>query len=128
MKKLKLVWTNEALNRLTEIYDYISYDSIARARKFINNIIKSTTSIPQYPKKGRIVLEFNISELREIIYKNYRIVYRIKKDQIHVFENQVVLDIEGVTWAEFTDTNSMDPLFTGDVQALIVSRLFSLQI
>ena len=84
MKKLKLVWTNEALNRLTEIDDYISYDSIARARKFINNIIKSTTSIPQYPQKGRIVPEFNISELREIIYKNYRIVYRIKKDQIQI--------------------------------------------
>ena len=84
MKKLKLVWTNEALNRLTEIDDYISYDSIARARKFINNIIKSTTSIPQYPQKGRIVPEFNISELREIIYKNCRIVYRIKKDQIQI--------------------------------------------
>jgi toxin ParE1/3/4 len=84
VKKLKLVWTNEALNRLTEIDDYISYDSIARARKFINNIIKSTTSIPQYPQKGRIVPEFNISELREIIYKNYRIVYRIKKDQIQI--------------------------------------------
>ena len=84
MKKLKLVWTNEALNRLTEIDDYISFDCIARARKFINNIIKSTTSIPQYPQKGRIVPEFNISELREIIYKNYRIVYRIKKDQIQI--------------------------------------------
>jgi len=84
VKKLKLVWTHEALNRLTEIDDYISYDSIARSRKFINNIIKSTTSIPQYPQKGRIVPEFNISELREIIYKNYRIVYRIKKDQIQI--------------------------------------------
>jgi len=84
VKKLKLIWTNEALNRLTEIDEYISYDSIARARKFINNIIKSTTSIPQYPQKGRIVPEFNISEIREIIYKNYRIVYRIKKDQIQI--------------------------------------------
>ena len=84
MKKLKLVWTNEALNRLIEIDEYISSDSIARARKFINNIIKSTTSISQYPHRGRIVPEFNISELREIIYKNYRIVYRIKKDQIQI--------------------------------------------
>ena len=35
----------------------------------------------------------------------------IKKDQIHVYSDRVVIDIENPMWAEFTDTNSMDPLF-----------------
>jgi hypothetical protein len=35
----------------------------------------------------------------------------IKEDQIHVYNDRVVLDIEGATWAAFSDTNSMDPFF-----------------
>ena len=34
----------------------------------------------------------------------------VKKDQIQVFEDKVILQVPNVIWAEFTDTNSMDPL------------------
>ncbi len=84
MKILNLVWTNEALNRLSEIDEYISQDSVTRARKFINNLIKSTSTIPQYPQRGRIVPEFGVSDIRELIHNNYRIVYRVKKDQVQI--------------------------------------------
>ena len=99
MKKSKLLWTSEALNRLFEIEDYIAQDSETRARKFTNSIIKSTSTLTQYPQKGRIVPEFNISGIREIIYKNYRIVYRIHKEQVHiltVFEAHRLLRTEEV--------------------------------
>jgi hypothetical protein len=33
----------------------------------------------------------------------------VKENQIKVYRNKVVLDIEDATWASFTDTNSMDP-------------------
>lgn len=33
----------------------------------------------------------------------------IKESQIHVYDNKVVIDATGAQWAEFTDTNSMDP-------------------
>jgi hypothetical protein len=34
----------------------------------------------------------------------------IKENQIHVYEDRIVLDIDGAAWSRFTDTNSMDPL------------------
>lgn len=34
----------------------------------------------------------------------------IKKDQIHVYEDKIVIDIKGAEWAEFENTNSMDPI------------------
>ena len=34
---------------------------------------------------------------------------RITQEQIHVYKNQVIFDIENPEWATFTDTNSMDP-------------------
>ncbi|MFH1064634.1 MAG: signal peptidase I [Candidatus Woesearchaeota archaeon] len=35
----------------------------------------------------------------------------IKENQIHVYDNNIVLDVKGASWAAFTDTNSMDPFF-----------------
>ena len=33
----------------------------------------------------------------------------IKEEQIHVYNDKVVIDVAGATWAAFADTNSMDP-------------------
>jgi hypothetical protein len=35
----------------------------------------------------------------------------VKESQIHVFDNKIVIDAQGASWAAFTDTNSMDPFF-----------------
>ena len=93
---MKLTWTHEALNRLVEIEEYISEDSPTRAQKFTNQIIQKAESLRKYPKKGRIVPEFSIPELRELIYKNYRIVYKIKQDSLDiltVFESHRLIRI-----------------------------------
>ncbi|MBW2992021.1 signal peptidase I [Candidatus Woesearchaeota archaeon] len=35
----------------------------------------------------------------------------ISENQIHVYNDRIVIDLEGALWSRFTDTNSMDPLF-----------------
>jgi len=47
----------------------------------LNIIVKN---IPYFPKSGRIVPEYKDENLREKIYQNYRIVYRIKKNLIEI--------------------------------------------
>ena len=34
---------------------------------------------------------------------------RIKEDQIHIYQDKVVIEIKNPRWAAFADTNSMDP-------------------
>jgi len=70
-------WTEKSEKNLQDIHDYIGKDSTFYAREFIKNLIKKTLSLKSSPKLGRIVPEFNQENLREIIYKNYRIVYKI---------------------------------------------------
>ena len=97
---MKLTWTNEALNRLIEIENYISEDSPHRALNFVNQIIQKAESLKKHPKKGRIVPEFSIPGLRELIYKNYRIVYIIKQDSLEiltVFESHRLIRIDELT-------------------------------
>ena len=47
----------------------------------------------------------------------------IKEDQIQVFKDRVVLDIQNPIWAGFTDTNSMDPFIDEDAHAIEISPL-----
>jgi len=34
----------------------------------------------------------------------------ITEDQIHVFQDRIIIDLQNAEWATFTDTNSMDPV------------------
>ena len=34
----------------------------------------------------------------------------VKENQIHVYNDKVVIDLENAKWGKFTDTNSMDPV------------------
>ena len=76
----QIVWTNKSVDNLKSIHDYISADSIIYASRFIDSIIKETIRLENYPFSGRIVPELNDPNIREIDFKNYRIVYRVVTD------------------------------------------------
>jgi plasmid stabilization system protein ParE len=51
---------------------------------FARKIIAIVTNIPSFPDSGRIVPEYQDSNLREKIFQNYRIVYRKKGQFIEI--------------------------------------------
>ena len=99
---MKINWTKEAMINLQQIEDFISADNPNAALQLIDKLISLTKDLSRFPKKGRIVPELSVDRIREIIYKNYRIVYAIKKNSITiltVFESHKLLlqeDIEKV--------------------------------
>ncbi len=80
----KIRWSIRAVSNLEEIYNYISKDSKNYANFFIKNVLSAIKSIPDFPNKGRMVPEYMDKNLRELIFKNYRIVYRIKSSIIEI--------------------------------------------
>ena len=94
---MKIIWTHEALERLQGIKKFVSKDSPDRASQFIQRIIDRAETIPHNPHLGRIVPELSNPVIRELIYKNYRIVYRISKKSIEiltVFEAHMQLRLQ----------------------------------
>jgi len=75
----KIRWTKKASSHLEAIYEYIAWDSGIYAARFIKSLIKSTAKLEIMPWCGRIVPELEKYGFREVIYQNYRIVYRIKE-------------------------------------------------
>lgn len=63
---MKIIWTQEDLEKLTEIEDYISRDSPERAPKFINRIIAHTSLLHDQPRSAP---EISNSDIRELLYK-----------------------------------------------------------
>lgn len=72
---VKVVWTEFALEDLSSIKTYISNDSKVYAKKFTEKLISRVDQLEKHSQLGRIVPEFNIDTLRELIEGNYRIIY-----------------------------------------------------
>ncbi len=73
----KLIWSPASRDDLRDIVSFISRDSIQRAKAFAYRLIAETDKLQSFPESGRMVPEYNIPTLREIIVRAYRIVYRV---------------------------------------------------
>ncbi|MDO9229262.1 MAG: type II toxin-antitoxin system RelE/ParE family toxin [Syntrophales bacterium] len=78
-------WTEKASGHLQAIHEYIAQDSKVYAARFLKSLIKATSKLEYLPRCGRIVPELKNYNFREVIYVNYRIVYRItNNDNIEI--------------------------------------------
>lgn len=77
-------WSPRAADNFEEICNYIARDSELYAALFAKKINVIVKAIPEFPQSGRVVPEYGDENLREKIYKNYRIVYRLKKKFIEI--------------------------------------------
>lgn len=80
----KIRWSPRAASNLEDICTYIAKDSEYYASLFAKKIFSIIKDIPQFPKAGRIVPEYKNENIREKIYDNYRIVYRITGEFIEI--------------------------------------------
>lgn len=52
--------------------------------RLVKEIISQIERLADYPESGRVVPEFNIENLREIIFSPFRIVYRLDGNKIKI--------------------------------------------
>ena len=81
---MKINWSPLAIDRVAEIAEYIAQDSPNSAQKWVKSIFKSVERLEQFPKSGRIVPEIMQDDFREIIYGNYRIIYRLQSENVSI--------------------------------------------
>ncbi len=79
---VKLEWLKTANSDLIQIYNYIYFDSVYYSIKTINDIIDLTENLKTSPYMGRKIPDYNEENKRELIYKRYRIMYKIESNNI----------------------------------------------
>ena len=81
---MKIIWSPLATDRVTEIADYIARDNIGASVKWIEDIFREVEQLNKFPESGRKVPETERYNIRELIFGNYRIIYRIGAKEISI--------------------------------------------
>ncbi|HVC29456.1 MAG TPA: type II toxin-antitoxin system RelE/ParE family toxin [Gammaproteobacteria bacterium] len=81
---MKVHWTDEALAELRAIRAYLNHYSAEAAYTTVSRIIISAGRLAELPHSGHVLREFNQSDLRELLIRPYRIIYRILADRIDI--------------------------------------------
>jgi toxin ParE1/3/4 len=77
-------WSPQALRDVESIRDYIAQDSPRYAELVVTRIIASVDRLQAFPDSGRIVPERGDPEIREVIVRPYRVVYRRRANEVEI--------------------------------------------
>ncbi len=85
-KKYLVNITQQAQDDLEQIFYYIADDSINNATNFILQLEKKVCSLEDFPDRNPFIPEndFFGTDYRHLIYKKYRIVYRIVEKSVFI--------------------------------------------
>jgi toxin ParE1/3/4 len=73
----RLIWSPVSRDDLRDIVRFIASDNPRRAESFAYELMAQTDMLQDHPEIGRIVPEHRNATIREIIFRPYRIVYRV---------------------------------------------------
>ncbi len=74
---VKVNWTRQAIEDVHAASEYYRSISAKYADTLIDKLFEKATLLENHPKMGRKVPEFNKETIRELVYKQYRIIYYI---------------------------------------------------
>lgn len=83
-RRYALFWTDPALHDLLKITQHIKVDKPIAAQQFGKEIKQKVSRLAEFPHSGRIVPEFQIQSLRELLIGGYRIIYRIISSRFRI--------------------------------------------
>ena len=79
-----IIWSPQSLRDLDGIRAYVAQDSPRYAELVVQRIVAGVERLEAFPESGRVVPEFNRPEIREVILKPYRAVYRYRGEAVEI--------------------------------------------
>lgn len=80
----RLRWTEQAVDQLTAIAEFISITSPIYAEHAVDRIVRRLEQVKKFPESGRVVPEYDQSDIRELIEPPYRLIYRWRGEAVDV--------------------------------------------
>lgn len=83
-----VVFTDDAATDLEDLYDYVAvHDTAGKAERLLDRIEDALHTLSDNPRRGTHPPELRsvgIKEHREILFKPYRIIYRVLEGTVYV--------------------------------------------
>jgi addiction module RelE/StbE family toxin len=80
----RVSWTPQAADDLEAICLFIARDTHQIAAAFADRVVTATERLETHPRLGRVVPEFGLEDFREILVGSYRVIYRLRKDEVQI--------------------------------------------
>ena len=81
---MKIIWSPLAIDRVIEIASYIAQDDAIASEKWVCSLFEKVKRLEKFPDSGRVVPETRRKDIREIVFGNYRIIYRIEEAKVSI--------------------------------------------
>lgn len=79
-----IIWSPQAIDDVLGIQAYIRPDSERYADLVVRRIVASVERLALFPESGRMVPERRDPEIREVILRPFRIVYRYRGSVVEI--------------------------------------------
>ena len=82
--KTLVEWVVAARDDLREIHRFVARDSPHYAELLVDELLAAVDRLERFPLSGRIVPELQREDIREVVYGNHRIVYRVAPPGVRI--------------------------------------------
>lgn len=79
---MRVAWSALAEERTAEAFAYIAADRPSAAARWLGRVLASVEALAEFPDRGRTIPELGRPDLRELIVRPYRVMYRREPKRI----------------------------------------------
>lgn len=84
-RRKTIEFAESAIGDLEEMLDWYADQQVPEVgKRLAREVVTQVEHLADFPESGRIVPEFGLANLREIIYPPFRIVYRLDAESIWI--------------------------------------------
>lgn len=81
---MKLVWSRRATREAEHAAEWIARDRPNAALDWLGGLYAAVKRLEQFPFSGHVLPEIPLAARREIPYRGYRVIYRLRPDDIEI--------------------------------------------
>jgi plasmid stabilization system protein ParE len=103
---MRIVWSSLAVRKVLDEARYIARDRPNAAERWADSIFEAALPLAQHPHQGRTVPELARVEIRELIHRGYRIIYRLDQEAVLILtvrHSRRLLDLSELIGAKIDD-------------------------
>jgi len=81
---MELKWTSKALSDLARLYEFLAPVNKQAAARIVRSLIAAAARLPEHPRIGEKLEEFETREVRRIVVGPYEMRYEIQDSTLYV--------------------------------------------
>ena len=79
---VKILWTEESVQWLHDIHDYIAKENVKAAKDVVTGIYAKVQVLSNFPELGYQYKQTDFGNIRILVFGHYKIAYLIKSESL----------------------------------------------